>query len=350
MPLRREKYFWIEIALASAFIVVLSAVFLHYDAFEKFYFFSRLHEDWELDELIVIIISILIAGSVLAVRHIFSLNAALRKLEEAQEIIDRSIETKTQSDRLASLGQLAGGIAHEINNALQPIIGLSEVIARRLEGHDDPQLKEYMGIVSDSATHARNIVANILAFSRNQSTEFQICTTAEIIDNAVNFARHSLPPGLDITIYGAEKTNMHINGDPTSLSQVIVNLLKNASDATGGKGHVRVKVALREPDQEFLTQYELQGTVFVELRIADNGCGIPPDNLAKIFDPFFSTKDEGKGTGLGLSVSFGIIRNHGGVLLVESEPGLGTEFTILLPLADKAMHDVFLQQGGETPA
>jgi two-component system cell cycle sensor histidine kinase/response regulator CckA len=130
--------------------------------------------------------------------------------------------------------------------------------------------------------------------------------------------------------------------DKTGLSQVITNLLKNASDSMEDTGELWFSVGVEPVEIDTVTNHELMGSEFIVIRIIDSGSGMPKEVLDKIFDPFFTTKEEGKGTGLGLSVSYGIIKSHGGTILVESELGEGTEFIVILPLVNKDMHDSFL--------
>lgn len=269
-------------------------------------------------------------------------------LDYAKNLHDanQELEKRQNFDKLAALGELSGGIAHEINNALQPIVGLSDIILRRLQKMDEPKLVEYMTVIQSSGDHATKIVSNILAFARNQKNDFEVYSVFEIAKEAINFANHLLPSSVTLHVSGLEKLEevgeKFLKCDKTGLSQVITNLLKNASDAMADHGELWLSVNVEPVDVDVVTHHELMGSEFVVVRIIDSGSGMPQELLDKIFDPFFTTKEEGKGTGLGLSMSYGIIKSHGGTILVESEFGQGTEFIVILPLLDKDMHDSFL--------
>lgn len=264
----------------------------------------------------------------------------------------KKLEAAKQNEKLASLGKLSGGIAHEINNALQPVLGLSEIVMKRLEKGDDTQSLEYMTIVFNSSKHARDIVSNILSFARNQNTNFAIYSLSSIAHGAITHARAMATPGVDVIAEGieeiAEREDLMLYCDKTSLGQVTANLVKNACDAMNDEGAVTISITLERPEPEFLTRHELHGAEFAVFSVSDAGHGMSESTAEKIFDPFFTTKEEGKGTGLGLSVSYGVVKMHGGIMTVESEIDKGTTFKVYLPIADKDMHDAFQESQGVT--
>ncbi len=234
------------------------------------------------------------------------------------------IETlqKTQSEllhkeRLASMGQLAAGVAHEINNPLGTILLFADVMYKEADP-GDPR-REDLKLVIDETTRCKNIVADLLNFARQQEVltqEIDIHALADrVIENASSGRRFD---GIQVVRrYGPEVG--HIQADPNQLQQVFVNLLNNAAEAIDGRGIITIST--RTADESH-----------VEIRVADTGCGISQENLRKIFTPFFTTKALGKGTGLGLSIVYGIIKMHRGQISVESKLGAGSTFTILLPM------------------
>jgi signal transduction histidine kinase len=304
----------------------------------------------KIDRLILIddIMLLLLLGAILA-SGFFIFRPMERKVQayaKSLQDANQELEKRQSFDKLAALGELSGGIAHEINNALQPIVGLSDIILRRLQKMDEPKLVEYMSVIQNSGDHATKIVSGILAFARNQKNDFKIYSVFEIAKEATDFTHHLLPSTMTLHVSGLEKLRgageMFMKCDKTGLSQVITNLLKNASDSMEDTGELWFSVGVELVDIDTVTNHELMGSEFIVIRIIDSGSGMPKEVLDKIFDPFFTTKEEGKGTGLGLSVSYGIIKSHGGTILVESELGEGTEFIVILPLVNKDMHDSFL--------
>jgi len=265
------------------------------------------------------------------------------------EYANEQIEKTSQNKRLAALGELSGGIAHEINNALQPIIGLSDILLKRLEKLSDPQSIEYMKIIADSGDHAQKIMANILAFARNHNTDFELHTAYKVAEETAKLAKATLPDGITLQTFGIDDLKTHddlyINCNLTSLSQITRNVMKNASDSMKNEGNITLDIQIADLSKEFITENGLHGDQFISFKVKDEGCGISKDALDKIFNPFYTTKDEGEGTGLGLSVSYGIVQSHQGTMIVESTLGVGSEFQIILPLIDKNLYERLQAQG-----
>ena len=221
-----------------------------------------------------------------------------------------------QSEKLASVGQLTAGIVHDVKNPLAVIKGLAEELSA--EFSVDPSMKDQLSTIRESATKASTIVTDLLKFARQSTPDLERRDLRETIEAS-----------LRLTEYLARKGNVEIKIDMPSapvliwydaqqIEQVLINLIGNAIQAMKNGGTVRINLSQAENS--------------VALSVQDNGVGIPEKNLQRIFDPFFTTKPEGEGTGLGLSVSFGIITRHRGQISVDSKPGLGTTFTILLPI------------------
>lgn len=222
-----------------------------------------------------------------------------------------------RSEKLASLGELVAGIAHEINNPLTGIMVFSSLIqsAPTL----DPALKRDIETVLRETKRCADIVKGLLEFARCAPPQKAPCSLNDISDAALELVRHQIL-FQDVTIvrqYAGRLPALHL--DSNQIEQVLVNMFVNAGHAMMGEGMLIVVTGVDRNAE----------TAFV--KITDNGCGIPEANLDKIFDPFFSTKSS-KGTGLGLSVSYGIVQEHGGRIEVESQEGVGTTFTVVLPL------------------
>ncbi len=230
-----------------------------------------------------------------------------------------------QSEKLASVGTLVSGVAHELNNPLTSIAGLSEFLLEQGVG-DDPA-REHLRVINDQAERASRIVRNLLSFARKGPVEKAAVDVGDIVQRTVLLLGYELRQS-GITVETAVATGLPpVTGNRDQLQQVVLNLLTNAAYAlarmpAGAARRIAVSVA------------EEEGRVVA--RVRDTGPGIPPDVAAQIFDPFFTTKPPGEGTGLGLFLSFGIAESHGGSLTVDSDPGLGTAFTLSLPPAGLA--------------
>ena len=233
---------------------------------------------------------------------------------------------------MAALGELSGGLAHELNNALLPIMGLSGIAKERLRDRDR-QLYEYMEIMENSALHARSGLQKVLSFSRSK-TEPGHMSLQELLET-IDFTRSILPASVQVTIDippDIQETEHAFLCDKTSLSQILMNLLRNAADSMESSGAIAIRAEKRPLNQEEKPCVSKPGGLFFILHIADEGCGMDAKTIANIFDPFYTTKEEGKGTGLGLSTVYSILKSYDGGIRVQSEPGQGSTFSLLFPV------------------
>ena len=233
--------------------------------------------------------------------------------------LQKEMEKKLRiHERLSSIGLLTAGVAHEINNPLEGIgnhLALLERALQEREG-DEAAVRRHLGLVRHGFTRIREIVRDLLRFARPASTAGE-ADLAQVVESATKIAGYADRfRGVAVDVAGLERP-LFVDGDPGRLEQVVVNLLLNAATATASRGRVEIR-ARRSPSNE------------VELSVADDGPGIPAEDLPRIFDPFFTTTE---GTGLGLSVSYGIVRAHGGTLSARNRDEGGAEFTIRLPAA-----------------
>lgn len=222
-----------------------------------------------------------------------------------------------QADKLASIGQLASGIAHEINNPLSMVLGYTQLLLRQEE--TGSQKHSDLKTIEKHARNCKNIVGDLLSFARSTRTRKEMASIATTIEEVAAVVKNHFE--LDgITIFKEFDSEVpRLLMDDEKIKQVVMNLVMNAKQAIGKNGLIRISLNHDKP----------RGVV--SIRVEDNGCGIPQEHLSRIFDPFFTTKKTGEGTGLGLSVSYGIVRDHGGEILVESHPGKGTTFVVNLP-------------------
>ncbi len=239
------------------------------------------------------------------------------KVAERTQELERMQAKLVRSEKLASLGELVAGIAHEINNPLTGILVYSSLI--RNDQRLDPALSADLDTVIQETERCAAIVRGLLDFSRESVPQKTWTSLNDILDASLALVRNqALFQNITITLDYATDIPA-ILADPHQLEQIFINMFLNASHAMAGGGTLCISTA---------RAVDIGGVV---VKIADTGSGIPEENLAKIFDPFFTTK-ESSGTGLGLSVSYGIVRSHGGTIEVESRVGVGTTFTIQLPV------------------
>ncbi len=239
---------------------------------------------------------------------------------EQRKLIEEQI---AQADKLASIGQLSAGIAHEINNPMGIILGYTQLLLR----NEVPESEKYQDLktIEKHVRNCKSIVEGLLNFARTSKPKTDLIRIDEALEDVLNFIQqHAGLENIDIKKdYDPSLPEMHL--DEKKIKQVLMNLIMNAKHAIGERGTLSLSTGFNSSDHQ----------IFVE--VADTGYGIEKKNLVRVFDPFFTTKSTGEGTGLGLSVSYGIIKNHGGEIQVKSEIGKGSAFKILLPLTQTEM-------------
>ncbi len=254
-----------------------------------------------------------------------------RKQAEAErERLQRELQ---QAQKMDALGQLTGGIAHDFNNLLGIIMGYSELAKNRSIGNGDAKLAEHLERVLRASKRAKELVARMLAFSRDEASEKTPLQLQPILIEDIKMLRSILPASIEIqTEIKDDLPPVLLDG--AHLNQLLINLSINARDAMEGEGNLTIRLGLaRDIDTECATCHRQVTGDWVELSVSDTGSGIRVDVLDRIFEPFFTTKDVGKGTGMGLSVIHGIMRSHGGHVLVDTEPDKGSTIRLLFPPA-----------------
>jgi PAS domain S-box-containing protein len=233
-----------------------------------------------------------------------------------------------RAQRLESIGVLAGGIAHDLNNLLAPIL-LSVGIMRN--AFPDAKFEGMIALVEASAQRAAEMVKQVLTFARGVEGERVILQPTHLIREIQRIAEQSFPKSIEFGVVCPRDLKV-VLGDATQLHQVLMNLCVNARDAMPAGGTLTIAAENVDLDEQYAAMNpEARPGPYVLLRVTDSGAGMSPEVLGKIFEPFFTTKEVGKGTGLGLSTSMAVVRSHGGFLHVSSEPGRGTEFRVYLP-------------------
>ncbi len=244
----------------------------------------------------------------------------------------RNLERQfAQSQKMQAVGQLAGGIAHDFNNLLTAMIGFCDLLLQR-HTPGDPSFSDIMQ-VKHNANRASNLVRQLLAFSRQQTLQPKIIGVTDALSDLSHLLRRLIGSNIELELNHGRDLGL-IKVDPNQLDQVIINLVVNARDAMTTGGKVTIATSGFSNDQAIERGDEtMPPGEWVAIQVSDTGTGIPDDIKSRIFEPFFSTKEVGKGTGLGLSTVYGIVRQTGGFLFVDSTIGKGTSFTIYLPVA-----------------
>jgi len=249
-----------------------------------------------------------------------------------RDIINRQLQ---QSQKMESIGQLTGGIAHDFNNMLASMIGFSE-LGMMLVAKDDTKLKSYLKNILETGGQAKELIAQMLTFSRQVPGVMKELEIESIVDESVRMVRPMLPSSIELDISISE--NLHnVVGDKVLLSQAILNLIINARDAIGEKGSIVIncyyQTSISGVCSSCLKPIPIPMLV---VSVKDDGEGIRYDNLEKIFEPFVTNKDIGKGTGMGLAMVHGIVHEHNGHVQVVTEPNIGTEIKLLLPVIPRS--------------
>jgi PAS domain S-box-containing protein len=272
-------------------------------------------------ELTVDVWSTLVRNSDGTPRSVLSINNDITE--------QKNLETQLlRAQRLESIGTLASGVAHDLNNVLTPILMCAQVLRDDLTEEDR---QSALSLIEESAQRGAGIVKQVLTFARGVEGERVLIKPSHLIEEMVDIARKTFPKSIDISSRYPDDL-WPIEGDPTQLHQVLLNLSVNARDAMPSGGALVIWAENFSVDEHYASMTpDAKPGEFVALRVSDTGTGMPRAMIDKIFDPFFTTKEIGKGTGLGLSTTLGIVKSHGGFISVYSEQGKGTTFKLFLP-------------------
>ncbi|PPS39975.1 PAS domain-containing sensor histidine kinase [Chroococcidiopsis sp. TS-821] len=251
-----------------------------------------------------------------------------------------------RAQRMESLGTLASGIAHDLNNILAPILMTAQLLETQL--HDE-RSQRLLPILVNNAKRGAALVKQVLSFAKGLEGKRSILQLRHIISEIKQITKETFPKSIEICI-DVPQSLWTVSGDATQLHQVLMNLCVNARDAMQEGGTLTISAENLEVDQSYVRKHlDAKVGSYVVITVADTGCGIPPEIMDRIFEPFFTTKGIGKGTGLGLSTVLGIVKSHGGFINVESEIGKGTRFQIYLPAVEAVealeVEDLDLPQG-----
>jgi signal transduction histidine kinase len=238
-----------------------------------------------------------------------------------------------QAQKLEAIGSLASGVAHDFNNLLTTILGYGELGMLKLS-EDDP-LREKIEAIYEAGVKASTLTRQLLAFSRKQVLEMRVLNLNLLLENLTKMLNRMIGENIDIRM-NLDRSAGNITADPGQIEQIIMNLAINARDAMPDGGAITIETQKTALDEEYCKIHaDVKPGSYVALYITDEGTGMPPEVMEKIFDPFYTTKEKGAGTGLGLSTVYGIVKQHNGHIYVYSEMGNGTTFKIYFPTIEK---------------
>jgi signal transduction histidine kinase len=241
------------------------------------------------------------------------------ELKKRDDEIESAKSRLIQSEKMSAFGQMSAGIAHEVKNPLAGILGYAQMSKKKLpQGHE---VLPYIEIIEKETVRCKEIVENLMKFARQEKAMMSRIDINKTVKDSIRLVEHQLSiSGIKVVqVFALDGAPIWIKGNSNQIQQVMMNLMLNAQQAMENKGTLTISTHFDSENQKVL------------LMVSDTGHGMPADVKQRIFEPFFTTKGLGKGTGLGLAVSLGIIKDHGGVIDVESAEGKGTTFTLTLP-------------------
>lgn len=270
--------------------------------------------------------------------RLFDARDTVKALErEREQAIEDRIDYERrlqQSQKNEAIGRLASGLAHDFNNILTSIVGYVDLV-ERLNGEDsDPRVNQYLGEISRASERAKQMVRNMLKISSRASGDKKVVAVQELLSEVTALLKSVSPASVSVEQHNVAEP-VYVEVDPVQLHQCLMNLGINARDAMRGGGHIELSVGLEQiKGQSCASCFDNFSGEYVALSVSDDGEGIAPEVLEKVFEPFFTTREVGQGTGMGLAVVHGFVHQHDGHIDVDSKPGVGSKFTLYFPKAD----------------
>jgi two-component system cell cycle sensor histidine kinase/response regulator CckA len=269
-------------------------------------------------------------------------NRDVTERKKSEEVLRLKEEQLRQSQKMEAVGRLSGGIAHDFNNLLGVIIGYSDVLEMKLEGND--ALRKNVAEIKKAGTRASALTRQLLAFSRQQVLQPKILDLNSAVNGLAKMLQRLIGENIEVDMFLDSELGK-VKADHSQIEQVIMNLVVNARDAMPDGGKLTIQTANVELGSDVAANLTyVQPGSYVELRVKDTGMGMDADTMAHIFEPFFTTKEKGKGTGLGLATVYGVVKQSGGYIWVDSILGAGTTFRICLPLVARGVVTPTIEQ------
>jgi PAS domain S-box-containing protein len=265
-----------------------------------------------------------------AILGLFGISHDITELRHAQETLEQTREALFRSQKMEAVGQLTGGIAHDFNNILAIILGNVELLRAYLP--KDKYADEIIDAVLRATMHGRDLTGHLLAFSRRRLLNPQPVDVNALVAGIVKLLGRTLGASIQVTTETAADAGVAFV-DPGGLEAAVLNVALNARDAMPDGGTLTIRTAKADIDDATSIDEDLKPGIYVRLTLQDTGGGMTPEVAARVFEPFFTTKAGGRGTGLGLSMVYGFVKQSGGAVTIQSQPGRGTTVTMLLPIA-----------------
>ena len=323
-----------DLIIAVAACALIIFFFASIELIELFFDFTRKYEEWNLDEVIAAVPALALVTAWFAGRRWREIRRLNGELEETVAQLEEAIaqrrameEQLGEAYKMAAMGALTGGLAHEFNNVLQPIVTLAQLTLDR--GDLPEEQRTRIRHILKAAEHGCDVVKGTLAFPAGGTQETHDMLPAEDLAAFVQKARGNLGEVEIDTRIAADPVAVRVNR--TEFHQVLTNLVKNAAEAMDHRGRIEIGVGSRTLDAEGARAKGLAAGRYVRVTVADNGPGMAPEVRDQIFDPFFTTKEAGEGTGLGLAIVYSLVQGWDGKISVYSSPGNGAAFEILIP-------------------
>jgi len=273
--------------------------------------------------------------------HVLAVGRDLSARRAAEAERGRLEAQLRQAQKMEAIGQLTGGIAHDFNNILTSVMGYLVLGQNRAQVLEDATLVRQLGSAQTAAQRARDLIAQMLAFARRQRGERRRVALAGVVRQSLELLRPVLPSSVSVDAeLPLDDADLYVTADPVQLEQVMFNLCINARDAIEGQGRIRVRLQRTDGGWHCAScRARVEPGRWVALIVADTGCGVVPEALERLFEPFFSTKAVGQGSGMGLAMVHGIVHDHGGHIDVQTQVGAGTTVRVLLPATEAAATD-----------
>ncbi len=262
-----------------------------------------------------------------------------KRAEEEKMEVEKKLQ---QAQKMSSIATLAGGIAHQFNNALAAVIGNTELLQLDLPGNK--LIEEYVGPIMNSTERMTNLTGQLLAYSRGGRYKMRVLPVNDFVRDTVPLIIHTVDQSVNVSTDLSDDI-LYIEADLTQLQMVLSSVLSNASEAIGSDGHIQIAVKRFNVDDDFVTSHpEFEKRTYVCLIVEDDGAGMDEETLKRIFEPFYTTKFLGRG--LGMAAVYGIVRSHGGSILIESELSKGTRVHIYMPLVEALINETIESEKG----
>ena len=326
-----------DLIIGALALVLICSFFISIELVEVVFELTREHEDWELDEILASIPALALVMAWYAFRRwreVRHLNSQLAEANKTLEIThERQMAAEAQlrdAQRLESLGRLAGGLAHELNNMLQPIVTLTQLALKDSAVPD--KTRGNLEMVLEAAQCGRDIVNKALTFAGEKKPRRDAYVFSDCLSEVVELSRTCLPEDVAVELkIPSFPQSAWISR--TELTQVVANLMTNAARAMEMSGTLTVVLSMVALTEDDAAVHNLPPGDYFKMLVSDTGCGMPDEVQRRLFDPFFTTEEAGENVGLGLAVVHGIVSDWRGRISVHSNPGTGTRFELLIPVA-----------------